>query len=188
MSEAEQKSQERFEVVQAHVRSYLQALSGLSDTSGMELLGLMRLVLNVCEGLVAQQLGEDELSGPRWALLLHLLAEEQRGQQAGVTPTSLSRFQRVHKNTISALLRGLEEQGLVQRTLDAQDRRRFRIQLTPAGRERVRASAPLRIQCLNRLVAGLSPEEQAQLTALLGKLYRSLLPAASSCHRSSEGG
>ena len=188
MSLPNEKEQDRVEMMQAHVRRQLQDLSGLDDTSGMELVRLMRVLTNLCEAIHTQELSDDDLSGPRWGLLLRLFAEERHGRQAGITPTSLSRCQRVHKNTISALLRGLEEQGLVQRSLDPDDRRRFRIQLTPAGRERVQSTAPQRIQRLNQMVSGLSGPERAQLIALLTKWYRSLLAASNMSHIAPQGG
>ncbi len=92
------------------------------------------------------------------------------GKPEGITPTELSHFQRVSKNTISALLRGLEEQGLIQRNLDSEDLRVFRIQLTDAGRALVLNTAPNRIAGLNKLLSGLNPEEREQLILLLEKL------------------
>ena len=134
--------------------------------------------------LLDTQLDDDrELSAPRWRLLLRLLIEEALGNSAGISPTVLSRSQRVSKNTISALLRGLEAQGLIQRTLDAADRRAFRIQLTQDGRDYLHSTAPRRIEGLNRLPSALTPQEREQLTLLLEKLQRSL---AEQCHHPQE--
>ena len=115
-----------------------------------------------------------DLSGPRWGLLMRLHLEEARGNCDGITPTALSRVQSVSKNTISALLRGLEDQGLIQRALDPQDRRLFRIQLTPHGREVVRQEAPARVQHLNRLAQSLTDSERQELADLLWKLFSSI--------------
>jgi DNA-binding MarR family transcriptional regulator len=118
---------------------------------------------------------DKDLSGPRWRIMLHLLGQEHGGNTAGPTPTDLSNTQRVSKNTISALLRGLEEQGLIQRTLDPADYRVFRIQLTQAGREMIYATGPKRLKRLNQMASGLTREERTQLMALLEKLHRSML-------------
>ena len=178
MSLPNKGAQDHFQMMQAHVRSQLRDLAGLDDTSGIELFLLMRMLTNLCEAIETQNLSDSEISGPRWGLLLRLFAEEQHGRQEGVTPTSLSRYQRVSKNTISALLRGLEEQRLVHRSLDTADRRRFRIQLTSAGRELVKSTAPSRVRCLDQMASGLSRSEREQLIALLVKLYRSLQAAS----------
>src|SRR5512133_3343622 len=133
------------ERIRAHLRSHLKELTGSADTSGIELVSLIRNLTNLYEAVHSLESGEHGLSGPRWGLLLRLLAVEQHGNCTGVTPASLSRFQSVNKNTISALLRGLEEQGLIQRDLDPVDRRIFRIQLTPEGRRVVKTEAPKRV-------------------------------------------
>jgi DNA-binding MarR family transcriptional regulator len=150
----------------------------IEDTSGIELIGLLHRTAHISELLDAQLSDELALSGPRWRLLLRLFGEEQMGNREGVTPTVLSQHQRVSKNTISALLRGLEEQGLIQRNLDSSDLRVFRIQLTDAGRELIKTTAPKRMEGLNQLLAGFSKEETRQLIALLEKLQANLMAAA----------
>jgi DNA-binding MarR family transcriptional regulator len=163
------------ESMRAHLRERLRTLTGEDHSSGIEIASLIRLVGNLYEAL-----GEQEscpgggLSAQRWGLLMRLAAEEARGNRE-ITPTQLSRSQNVTKNTISSLLRGLEDQGLIARELDLDDRRIFRIRLTPAGSELVRSSAPLHISQLNQFAAHLNPQEQAQLIDLLGKLYCSLV-------------
>lgn len=188
MSLPSEESHDCIETMQAHLRQHLRDLSGLEDTSGIELFSLMRMLTNLCEAIETQHLSENDLSGPRWGLLLRLFAEEQHGRSDGICPSSLSRFQRVSRNTISALLRGLEQQGLVQRALDREDRRRFRIELTAAGRELVKSTAPQRIRYLNHMVSGLSGVEHQQLIALLTKLYHSLKDASKISNTGPQGG
>jgi DNA-binding MarR family transcriptional regulator len=161
--------------IRKHIREQVLMLFGIEESSGMELFFLLQSVAHLSR-MLDSKLGDDkELSGPRWRLLLRLLIEEHRGHSAGCTPTELSQSQFVGKNTISALLRGLEGQGLIQRTLDAADLRTFRIQLTQSGRDYLRGAAPARVENLNRLFSGLDREEQARFTALLERLRRSLL-------------
>jgi DNA-binding MarR family transcriptional regulator len=161
--------------IRSHIREHVRALFGIEDSSGMELFFLLQSVAHLSRRFDARLGDERELSGPRWRLLLRLLIEERRGDSAGLTPTDLSQSQRVGKNTISALLRGLEAQGFIQRSLDSADLRTFRIQLTQGGRDYLRAAAPVRMDTLNRLLAALDLQEQAQLTELLEKLQRSLV-------------
>ncbi len=162
--------------MRAHMREHVQSIGGdPGQAMGIELASLIRMVATLFKAIATQDTGGTELSAARWRLLLFLLAEERRGNSGGITPTHLSRYEKVSKNTISALLRGLEEQGLIQRTLDPADHRLFRIQLTAVGRELIESTAPQRIAHLNSLVAGLTPGEQVQLADLLGKLYHSLL-------------
>ena len=165
--------------ISGHIREQVRLLFGIQDSSGMEFFFLLQSVAHLSRLFDTRPGDERELSGPRWRLLLRLLMEEHRGNNAGCTPTDLSQSQRVGKNTISALLRGLEAQGLIQRNLDSADLRTFRIQLTQAGHDYLRDAAPARMETLNRILAGLEVEEQARLTVLLEKLQRSLL---AQCH------
>ncbi len=161
--------------VRIHIHEHLKTLFNLDDSSGIELFVMLQRVAHLSRMLDTQLYDDMELSGPRWRLLLRLLVEEELGNTTGLTPTVLSQAQRVSKNTISALLRGLEAQGFIQRTHDAGDLRTFRIQLTGAGRDYLRSTAPRRMEQLNLLLSGISSDEKAQLTGLLEKLQRSLL-------------
>ncbi len=157
-----------------HIQEHVRVLTGVEDTSGLELVAMIRGLANLYEmAEVPPEAGLD-LSGPRWLLLLRLMAEEHEGNRDGLTPTGLSHFQNVSKNTISSLLRGLEDQGLIQRAIDPDDKRLFRIQLSERGRSLMAVAAPQRIRYLNCLVSGLTGDEKEQLFTLLGKLYHSV--------------
>ena len=173
-----EKKKDHLELMRSHTRDQIQKLTGLTDTSGIEVISMVRTVTNLLDGVTNLKSGQNDMSGPRWGLLMCLIGEEQLGKKDGITPTILSRYQSVSKNTISALLRGLEEQGFIQRALDPIDHRIFRIQLTPAGREFVKTTSPNRMVYLNQLVSGLTADECNQLIALLEKLYCSMLSAS----------
>jgi DNA-binding MarR family transcriptional regulator len=166
------------------IRSLVQSLVGDAGMTGLELFRWLHMVTNAYVGAADEHLRASGLSGPRWVLLLRLLAEERCGCGEGVSPTHLSQRQNVSKNTISVLLRGLEEQGLIERSLVPDDRRAFHIHLTDAGRALVEATAPEHIAFLNAVASSLTAEESAQLIGLLQKLYRPL----SSGDRSQETG
>ena len=76
----------------------------------------------------------------------------------------------VSRNTISALVSNLEAQGLVQRRIDVDDRRRFIVELTEAGRELARKQANVHYQTMSSFFDALSPDEQETLIELLEKL------------------
>jgi DNA-binding MarR family transcriptional regulator len=172
---AEAEVKDPVERIRRFMSTEIRTTLGLDDVSGLELLGVFHSVMRLYEFVGNQGSGDPDLSGPRWGLLLLLLVQERRHGPQGLTPTVLSRFQGVSKNTISSLLRGLEEQGYIQRTLDPGDYRVFRIRLTDKGREVVEAQTPGRLEHLNRLASRLSAEEREQLMALLGKLHHSIL-------------
>ncbi|MHB1384583.1 MAG: MarR family winged helix-turn-helix transcriptional regulator [Bellilinea sp.] len=160
--------------IRPKIHEHLKKYFDIENSSGLELFVLLQRTAHMSR-LLDTQLGDEiEISGPRWRLLLNLLVDEEMGNTTGLTPTAISLTQHVSKNTISVLLRGLETQGLIQRTLDSNDLRTFRIQLTQAGREYLRQNVPHRMENLNQLLSGLDPLEQEQLAKLLTKMQRSL--------------
>lgn len=164
--------------IRLNINQQIKNLLNIEDTRGLEMFVKLHRVAHLSEAFEAledQSAEEKELSGPRMRLMIRLLAEEKMGNKEGVTPTTLSHFHRVSKNTISALLRGLEEQGLICRKLDPSDLRVFRIQLTDAGREMVLNIAPRRIARLNELLDGMDPMEVDQLADLLEKFHQVLI-------------
>lgn len=115
-------------------------------------------------------LNESDLSYAQYRVLLLLLFEEWIGNDNGLNPSTISDHQGKGRNTISALIRGLEEEGMVERRLDEADRRRFNIALTEAGRQRVRQHANLHMRFVGELFAAFTAEEMETLSALLTKL------------------
>jgi DNA-binding MarR family transcriptional regulator len=156
------------------IYNQMKSLFHIDDMSGVELFTSLARVAQLSETLDSLRFDEEDVSLPRWRLLLHLFIAEQMGNTAGITPTELSHFRQVSKNTISALLRGLEEQGLIQREMDPKDLRLFRIHLTQAGRQIIHDTAPQRIDGLHQMLSDLSGDEIVQLTLLLNKLRSSL--------------
>ncbi len=168
-------SDKGFDFVRAQIRAHVKELTGTEAyAAGVELAALIRAISHLYEALSARVMGTDELSDARIGLLARLLAEARRGNTQGLSPTYLSHCMHVSKNTVSALIRGLETQGLVERVLDETDRRRFFIRLTPEGERLVSAMAPRHLAALQAPLEALTPEEQATLLALLDKLGRAL--------------
>lgn len=168
-------TEDPLEFMRQNIRDHVQSITGSPDlTIGVELAAMIRKVSGFYETIVAVSRDAGEVSRARLGVLLRLLAETRRGNTEGVNPTYLSRCLNVSKNAVSSLLRGLEEQGLIQRVLDPTDHRRFLIRLTEDGHAMIESSAPQQIMYLNALIADLTPDEQIQLLALLVKLHRSL--------------
>jgi DNA-binding MarR family transcriptional regulator len=167
------------------VRHLKEDLGPRADLTGLELVHLIRMLGYQYDRAAFSSAAGPAVTGPRWRLLLRLRAEEQHPSGKGMSPGDLSRCQEVSKNTISTLLRGLEEDQLVERALDSEDRRSFRIRLTPRGRELIRKSAPARLGRLNELISDLSAGERKQLVSLLTRLHQSVVRHTQ--HASTEG-
>ena len=162
---------------QYHLKIFhqMEHLFHIKNLSGVEVFTALNRIMQIVENIDARPTEEGQaISGPRWRLLLHLFISEEIGKANGITPTELSHFQQVSKNTVSALLRGLEEQGYIVRELDPKDLRIFRIHLSESGRQLILDTAPKRLQGFNRMLSHLSEEEVGQLTQLLNKLHDSL--------------
>jgi DNA-binding MarR family transcriptional regulator len=159
----------------AMIFDQVKTLFQIENMSGVAVLSSLNRIVQMIE-LIDSRSSEDgqAISGPRWRLLLHLFLSEEIGKANGLTPTELSHFQQVSKNTVSSLLRGLEEQGYIVRELDAADLRIFRIHLSETGRQLILETAPARIRGLNQMVSCLDEGEIGQLTRLLKKLHHSL--------------
>jgi len=80
----------------------------------------------------------------------------------------LARRTRVDKGWISRSLRGLEQRGLVQRTIHPTDSRATLASLTAEGDQLVRAFAPVAQARNQRLLAGL---DEAEVRGLLDALF-----------------
>ncbi len=157
-----------------HQIKHMIASFGIEDTSGAELSRLTKLIATGYETIFKARMKDEGLSGPRWRILLHLYMAEKAGQP-GVSPTEMAQARNVSKNTISTLLRSLEEQGLVTRAISPHDRRSFVIQLTERGRALVLERSPQHLSLLNMLASDLTSEERTELIRLLSKLYQSII-------------
>jgi DNA-binding MarR family transcriptional regulator len=156
------------------VYKIMKSVFHIDDMRGVELYTSLARVAQLGMLIDSQRFCELEVSPPRYQLLLRLFIAEKNGNTNGMTPTELSKYKQVSKNTVSSLLRGLEEQGYIQREMDPNDLRIFRIHLTEAGRQLIMDTAPERIKSINRLIDGLTVEEIEQFKYLLEKLRHHL--------------
>ena len=144
------------------------------DSCGVELMRALMASARLLEVLADHSLQAAGLSMPRLRLLLWLRVEEQRGTKEGISPSMLSRYQHISKNTVSSLLASLEDQGLIERVLCSEDKRSFKIRLTRAGRGRVSSTLPKHGAFAAGAFATLTSEEQKTLLHLLQKLRSTL--------------
>jgi DNA-binding MarR family transcriptional regulator len=178
----EENKTQKLEEVHAKLREHLKQMADGEPIESLELVNLMRMTVHFIDASLSQSPQLADLSGPRMGILMRLLVEEDMGNHQGIRPTRLSHYQNVKKNTVSSLLRGLEEQGLVERTIDPEDKRGFNIRITPAGRERITATMPERVRLINELTAVLTGADKKHMISLLEKLRRSLITSHQGAH------
>ncbi len=88
----------------------------------------------------------------------------------GLRMSALSRYLMVTGGNVTGLTDQLVKAGLVQRELEPDDRRSWRVSLTPKGRRLFERIAAEHEGWIVNLLGGISDSERTQLYALLGRL------------------
>lgn len=145
------------------------------DPRSLRLMDELRMVAHLLYQINESSLTDAGLSYAQYRILQVLLFIEQTSDDKTLNPSEISRFQGTGRNTVSGLIRSLEEQGLIERELDPADRRKFNIRLTATGRQLVTQHAGRHLQIVDEIFRVLSPEEMEVLSGLLGKLNRQAL-------------
>ena len=136
------------------------------DHQALRLWLRMLACTNLIEGVVRERLkGEFAITLPRF----DLMAQLQRSP-AGLSMGELSQRLMVTGGNVTGIVAALEAEGLIVREPDAADRRVNRVRLTEAGRTSFERMAEAHEGWIINLYAGLSTEEQADLSELLGRL------------------
>lgn len=89
-----------------------------------------------------------------------------------ITLGELAACERVAPPTITKLVGKLEEDGLVQRIVDAADRRVVRVIATTAGDQLVSSSRARKVAWLEERIDGLPARDRSRLAAAVGVLER----------------
>lgn len=87
-----------------------------------------------------------------------------------LSQAELARIAQVEQPSMAQLLARMERDGLVERVADPQDKRSRLISLTPLAARRLPKAKALMDAHVEQALAGFSPEEIEQLTALLLRL------------------
>ncbi len=161
------------------VKLVLAEIFEIEDTSTYALFRQIKTINHLLRVLFGEFRKDDFIpSHPRMRLLLRLEVDARWGRDDGVLPSELSQWLGVSRNTVSALLNGLEEQGFIQRHLHPEDRRRIQIRLTDEGHVLVNERAPKMGSFIQSLFDTLTPEERETLSSLLEKLLEGMLAQA----------
>ncbi|MDX1665342.1 MAG: MarR family transcriptional regulator, partial [Candidatus Promineifilaceae bacterium] len=151
--------------------AFMQMVAPDVNPRAIQLMDQMRMVAHSLYQIGELSVAATGLSYAKMRLLIGLLySAEVEGRADGVNPSEISERQGTSRNTISSLIRDLEEEGLIRRTLDPDDRRRFNIQLTEAGQELVLAHVTRHLHVLGDCFAVLDGAQHETLSRLLGEL------------------
>ena len=108
-------------------------------------------------------LSKHDLLQGRWWVLILLMREES----ATSTPSILADKLGVTRASMTGLLDGLEQSGLISRVFAKEDRRSVKIQLTIAGQAKLDVVMPDYYRRLRQCMQALDVEKRVQLQQLL---------------------
>ena len=98
-----------------------------------------------------------------------LMAQLERSRQ-GLKMSELSQRLMVTGGNVTGITDGLEKEGLVVREVDQNDRRVYRVRLTPEGQRQFRSMATEHEQWIIALFDGMSQRSKQQVVELLGEI------------------
>lgn len=104
----------------------------------------------------------------QWVILQQLEEED------GLSQLSLAQATFKDAPTVTRIIDLLAQKGLVEREMDSNDRRKFRICLTPDGRMKIKDVLPLVIQFRESAWSGLTGEQMENLVNTLNHVFNNL--------------
>jgi DNA-binding MarR family transcriptional regulator len=107
-----------------------------------------------------------DLSVPQWRVMAVL------GRYEPISANEVCDRVVMDKVAVSRAVQAMLRRGLVERTVDASDRRRSALRLSKRGRAIHGEIVPLAIEYERRLLQTLSPEERVTLDSLLQRLLK----------------
>jgi DNA-binding MarR family transcriptional regulator len=150
--------------------NFIRSLNPDIDPHAVRLMENMFSVSRLIHHMGDSGLNTAGMSLAQYRILMHLFFAENMGERGELNPSEISERQGVSRNTISSLIRNLEDDGLIMRRLDQQDRRKFNISLTDDGRSLVSQYAREHFGQVSQCFSGLTETEQETLSQLLNKI------------------
>jgi DNA-binding MarR family transcriptional regulator len=146
------------------VASYTAA--GANETVQRVVTALARITKRL-DGFYREQLADLDLQRGDWGVLQELALQGPAGCS---TPSRLADVNGVSPSTMTHRLDLLAERGLIERTVDEDNRTRSKVRLTRAGRELFQRAIREADVAESEVLAALDPSEKRQLADLLEKL------------------
>ena len=127
---------------------------------------MIRRVHQIAVSLFIEETGKLGVTNRQYGILFVLK------HRPGIDQITVANLLGLDRSTTGMVLKKLEEDGLVVRSVGAQDRRRHSLQLTGAGERLLsRLAAPAR-KAQARALSAFTPREQAVFLQLLDKITR----------------
>ncbi|MGF1907153.1 MarR family winged helix-turn-helix transcriptional regulator [Aliivibrio salmonicida] len=125
---------------------------------------MINVVAHKATKIFEAELKQHGLTVALWPTMMCLWEEE------GVTQRDIAEKSKVENSTTTRTLDKLEKLGLVERQVDPNSRRSFRIYLTDEGRTLKDSLLPLPIKANKEMLSSLALDEQKEMIRLLQKM------------------
>lgn len=147
----------------------------MTDSPALKLDGFLPYRLSVLSNAVSRKIAaiyerEFELSVWQWRIIAVL------GEREGLTSTEVAQRTLMDKPTVSRAAASLIERGILERQIDADDRRRAPMRLTEEGQAIYAAVIPRALESERELLDALTADEAETLHVLLSRLSMVVSP------------
>lgn len=147
----------------------------MSDNPALSLDGFLPYRLSVLSNAVSSKIAkiyeqEFELSVWQWRIIAVL------GEREGLTSTEVAQRTFMDKPTVSRAAASLIERGILERSIDSDDRRRAPMRLTDEGKAIYAAVIPRAMESERELLNAISEDEAETLHRLLSRLSAVVSP------------
>lgn len=155
---------------------FIRKVSPEADPVSIFIFGKLTRASRQLKQAMENHLASDNLSWAKFRLLLDLMRHENiNGEGQGMQPSELSDQQGLSRNTISALIASMEQDGFISRELHHTDHRKFVIRMTERGRDILSTELDSEFKFLTQCFTIFSAEEREQLDSFLSRLNANVL-------------
>ena len=151
----------KYETLLAYSKRY----RNVDPTAVEAFLNLLRVASDLIDS-TDQYFYEHGTSQGRFTVLCLL----NRNPEVPLCPADLAQRAGVTRATMTGLLQGLEQEGLIKRTSSNDDKRMFYVELTPKGRRYLDSIVPDWFRRVGELMAGISDRERIAMLKQLEKV------------------
>jgi len=109
-----------------------------------------------------------DLTPEQWAIMAHLQ------KTAGMSQAQLGEKSLKDRHNINRIINILDERGYVKREPDEDDKRAYRLFLTPSGTETLRKSTPIFLNHVEKRFNGISAADLAVLRRILEQTIKNI--------------
>ena len=127
---------------------------------------MIRRMHQISVSVFLEETGKLRVTNRQWGILFLLT------HRPGIDQTTVANLLGLDRSTTAMVVKNLEDDGLVSRSMDVRDRRRHSLQLTRSGKRLLsQLAAPAR-RAQARMLSVFTPRERALFLQLLDKFTR----------------